>query len=96
MLALKLMDEVPKKKKSRLIALVILALIFVFGMFMFVAGYYVVGFPTALLTVGSACIYFIHVAAEEDFQDMQREKQKIQQQINDRDGPKETDDYWSK
>jgi len=96
MLALKLMDEVPKNRKSRLIALVILLLIFVFGMLMFVAGYYVLGFPTALLTVGSACIYFIHVVAEENFQEMQRIKQDIQNQKHDLQDNEQGDDYWHK
>jgi len=96
MLALKLMDEVPKSKKSRSIALVILLLIFIFGMLMFFAGYYVLGFPTALLTIGSACIYFIHVVAEEDFQEMQRVKQEIQQQKNDLDADGQIDEYWHK
>ena len=96
MLALKLMDEVPKNRKSRLIALVILVLIFLFGMLMFVAGYYVLGFPTALLTVGSACIYFIHVVAEENFQEMQRTKEDIQQQKNDPNVDQQADEYWHK
>ncbi|EPJ46045.1 MAG: hypothetical protein OFPI_35510 [Osedax symbiont Rs2] len=90
------MDEVPKNRKSRLIALVILLLIFVFGMLMFVAGYYVLGFPTALLTVGSACIYFIHVVAEENFQEMQRIKQDIQNQKHDLQDNEQGDDYWHK
>jgi len=51
--------------KSRWIALAILLLIVSFGMLIFIAGFYILGFFTALLTIGGACIYLGCVDAQE-------------------------------
>ncbi|MCJ8340596.1 MAG: hypothetical protein MJK10_19190 [Pseudomonadales bacterium] len=52
-------------KRSRLIAIAILLLVVAFGIIIFIAGFYIVGFFMALLSIGGSCIYLGCVDAEE-------------------------------
>ena len=52
-------------KKTTLIAMAILLLVVVFGMIIFIAGYYILGFFMALLTIGGSSIYLGCVDAQE-------------------------------
>ena len=52
-------------KKSALIAIAVVLLVVFFGVIIFIAGYYILGFFMALLTIGGSSIYLGCVDAQE-------------------------------